>query len=223
MKKRNIIIISLSTISLVFAGLVYLAVTTFPELIEEVKIESEEEYVEEIFTDAPVQAELLPEINEEPAETFAFFEENYFEFDEEISYTPVENVVVEVNEPTIIEVEEIKVEPIIEEVVVEECQLDLDSVISSEPLSEEYFDEEPCLISDIDDDFVMTITPTYIEAVEVMDEEEPLLIKEEKREVLDMVEVNNDTAIMNTTIIAIGISEVLAYILIKRKRRHHFR
>ena len=66
----------------------------------------------------------------------------------------------------------------------------------------------------------MTITPTYIEEVV---EEEPLLVLEEKREVIDVNEINNDTAIMNTTIIAIGISEVLAYILLKRKRHHRFR
>lgn len=41
MKKRNIIIISLSIISLVFGGLVFLGVSTFPELLEEEKKEIE--------------------------------------------------------------------------------------------------------------------------------------------------------------------------------------
>lgn len=281
MKKRNIIIISLSTISLVFAGLLYLAVTTFPELIEEEKIEHEEEYVEEIFTDAPTQAGFVPEIDEEPAETFVLFDENYFEFDEEIPYIPAENIVVEDVEPVIVEAEEIEIEPIIEEtvedVVIEEvapiavasscgssaskidyqvtfvaehchvfiqeeeavttqtvadkvdfeivCEegyfLELDSILVSDPLCEEYLEEETSFISNIHNDIVVTIIPTYAE--EVMEEEEPLLTLEEKREVLNMTEINNDTAIMNTTIIAIGISEVLAYILIKRKRHHRFR
>ncbi len=41
MKKRNIIIISLSVISLIFGGLVFLGVSTFPELLEEEKKEIE--------------------------------------------------------------------------------------------------------------------------------------------------------------------------------------
>lgn len=41
MKKRNIVIISLSIISLVFGGLVFLGVSTFPELLEEEKKEIE--------------------------------------------------------------------------------------------------------------------------------------------------------------------------------------
>ena len=41
MKKRNIIIISLSVVSLIFGGLVFLGVSTFPELLEEEKKEIE--------------------------------------------------------------------------------------------------------------------------------------------------------------------------------------
>ena len=108
------------------------------------------------------------------------------------------------------------------EIVCEEGYfLELDSILVSDPLCEEYLEEETSFISNIHNDIVVTIIPTYAE--EVMEEEEPLLMLEEKREVLNMTEINNDTAIMNTTIIAIGISEVLAYILIKRKRHHRFR
>ena len=49
MKKRNIIIISLSTISLVFGGLVFLGVSTFPELLEEEKKEIEQSHEDVLF------------------------------------------------------------------------------------------------------------------------------------------------------------------------------
>ena len=52
MKKRNIIIISLSTISLIFGGLVFLGVSTFPELLEEEKKEIEHSH-EEVLFNAP--------------------------------------------------------------------------------------------------------------------------------------------------------------------------
>ena len=87
----------------------------------------------------------------------------------------------------------------------------IEDVEGVEPLADDDFNGN---VQRFDDD---------ADAEEVMEEEEPLLMLEEKREVLNMTEINNDTAIMNTTIIAIGISEVLAYILIKRKRHHRFR
>lgn len=49
MKKRNIIIISLSVISLVFGGLVFLGVSTFPELLEEEKKEIEPSHEDVLF------------------------------------------------------------------------------------------------------------------------------------------------------------------------------
>ena len=95
--------------------------------------------------------------------------------------------------------------------------LDLDSIIISDPLCEEILEEKTSYVSNIHNDIVITIMPTYLEVTEE-ESDEPLLIKEEKQEILDIKEVNNDTAIMNTTIISIGICEVLAYILVKRKR-----
>lgn len=52
MKKRNIIIISLSVVSLIFGGLVFLGVSTFPELLEEEKKEIEHHH-EDVLLNAP--------------------------------------------------------------------------------------------------------------------------------------------------------------------------
>jgi len=49
MKKRNIIIISVSVISLIFGGLVFLGVSTFPELLEEEKKEIEQSHEDVLF------------------------------------------------------------------------------------------------------------------------------------------------------------------------------
>ena len=53
MKKRNIVIISLSVISLVFGGLVFLGVSTFPELLEEEKKQIETSHKEDVLFNAP--------------------------------------------------------------------------------------------------------------------------------------------------------------------------
>lgn len=52
MKKRNIIIISLSVVSLIFGGLVFLGVSTFPELLEEEKKEIEHPH-NDVLLNAP--------------------------------------------------------------------------------------------------------------------------------------------------------------------------
>ena len=200
MKKRNIIIISISTISLVFGGLVFLGISTFPELLEEEKEQIEQSPQEDVLFELPSfesndnnapdtvmlssQGKSSTYVSEKGSN--ATYSDKH-SFKNPITFT---NTLEEINSYISHH------EPIIERESFE---------VSYASHSSHYYRGTSYTVSSEED------------AVE-----EPLLKQEQKQELLNIVQTDN-SAIMNTTIMAIGVIEVLSYILVKRKRHHRFR
>ena len=194
MKKRNIIIISVSVITLLFGGLVSLAINTFPDLIE---VEKEE--IEQSPKDVLFEAPSLNGINDK---------------NEEVGLTSIPGQTA--------------------------THISRYGDISA-PISRHTHKGETDIISHSEVNFISpskSKTSFQIDAHDVSDGHsssyrgyyvsnsgssyeksyEPTLYKETKEERIN-TEVDSN-AIMNTTLMAIGLCEVLSFILVMKRKRH---
>ena len=193
MKKRNIIIISVSVITLLFGGLVSLAISTFPELIEEEQDKIEQSPNEDVLFEAPSFAN-----NEENKEEVvltssqgksATYVSSYGDPSAPISHRSFKG--------------EIAVTPVKESK-------------NSSPSNYEFLHEiETISVSN------NRLSDYYRGTSYISDSQESsfYLYKEEKQEIIHHGQVSSD-AIMNTTIMAIGLCEVLSFILVLKRKRH---
>ena len=194
MKKRNIIIISVSVITLLFGGLVSLAVASFPELIEVEKEEIEQSHEDVLFD--------LPTLSDEK------------ESKEEVVLTSSQGQSATYTSP----IGDINV-----------------------PISRHSFKGEMAFTADKEAKIISSFDHQQIYAVEAFEtfsgsassytsssfissrnnkdnSDRPILNKETKQEAIHR-EVNS-SAIMNTTIMAIGLCELLSFILVMKRKRH---
>lgn len=196
MKKRNIIIISVSVITLLFGGLVSLAVKTFPELIEEEQEKIEQSPQEDVLFDVPSLAN-NDESKEETVLTSgqsksATYASQYGDPFAPISHHSFKG--------------EIAIEPVKE------------TRISSSSFGGQIHEVEAVeafnnVISHSENSVSYASSRSVSESGHV-----PLIIKETKQEAINrQVE---SSAIMNTTLMAIGLCEVLSFILVMKRKRH---
>ena len=189
MKKRNIIIISVSLITLLFGGLVSLAINTFPELIEEEQEKIEQSPNEDVLFD-------LSSLNND--------KEN--------------------NKPTVLTSGQGKTSHFV---------TDSSSAISH---SFPHLTKDFTFVSTGDNGIkampshseptienipVISHSSTYYKGASHTSSQESSFYvkKEEKQEIIHRTQVSSD-AIMNTTIMAIGLCEVLSFILVVKRKRH---
>ena len=203
MKKRNIIIISISTISLIFGGLVFLGVSTFPELLEEEKEQIEQSPNEDVLFE-------LPSSNDNKAnESLEVVTSAQGTGSQTISHQSHGDAFIKGHSfkdiKTFVDIFEIEA-PSSYHPSVEAVSLNESAVSIPKKESTNYYKGASYT--------------SYSHKDEA--NEEPLLKKEVKQEALNVTQTNN-SAIMNTTIMAIGVVEVLSYLLVKRKRHHRFR
>ena len=196
MKKRNIIIISVSVITLLFGGLVSLAVKTFPELIEEEQEKIEQSPQEDVLFDVPS----LTNNDESKEETVltsgqgksATYVSQYGDPSAPISHHSFKG--------------EITIEP------VKETKISSSS-FGGQIHEVEAFEVFNNVISDSDKVVSYTSSRSVSESGHA-----PIIIKETKQEVINrQVE---SSAIMNTTLMAIGLCEALSFILVMKRKRH---
>ena len=193
MKKRNIIIISVSIITLLFGGLVSLAISAFPELIEKEQSEIEQSPKEDVLFDMPSLAN-----NEENKEEVvltstqgknATYVSPYGDPSATISHRSFKG---EIAFSSLNESQNSSSSNF-------ELVREIDTFVVSNSHSFDYYKGTSYTSSSQDSSF-------YIK-------------KEEKQEIIHNSEVNSD-AIMNTTIMAIGLCEVLSFILVLKRKRH---
>ena len=194
MKKRNIIIISVSLITLLFGGLVSLAINTFPELIEEEQEKIEQSPNEDVLFDLPSLSN--DKEKDEPVVLTSGQAKNspfVANFGDSSSHSyrrsSKEFTLVSPNN------DEIKVVPYHHEPTVEITPI----TNTSSSNSSNYYKGVSHTSSAQESSF-------YIK-------------KEEKQEVIHHTPVSSD-AIMNTTIMAIGLCEVLSFVLVMKRKRH---
>ena len=202
MKKRNIIIISVSTISLIFGGLVFLGVSTFPELLEEKNATHEKGRVEQSFIDTHFAKENEGEKKDEiVVASYASDKSNTYVYDNESSrhtgkHATVKDTSIKEVETNYVEVSSVKNDKtFLHETYVE---------VASKPTHTRNHD---------------------VIAIGATDEKEQIttfLIKDNKQAALEITQANN-SAIMNTTIMAIGLCELLSFILVMKRKRHLLR
>ena len=192
MKKRNIIIISVSVITLLFGGLVSLAVTTFPELIEVEKEKIEQSQEDVLFE--------LPSFNDDKANK----EEVVLTSNEGESATYVSRA----GNPSI---------PVSHHSFKENVQVFVSKEVRKNPSS---YDHNFHAVESFEAS--NSHSSTYYRGVSSSYSREssnrPLINKEIKKEA-KRVPVDS-SAIMNTTIMAIGLCELLGLILVIKRKRH---
>ena len=193
MKKRNIIIISVSIITLLFGGLVSLAISAFPELIEEEQSKIEQSPKEDVLFDMPSFAD-----NEENKEAVVLtscqgknttYISTYGDHSTPISRSSYKG------EIAVSSTKESKYSSSSNYELVHE----IDTIEMSSSNYFDYYKGSSYTSSAQDSSF-------YIK-------------KEEKQEIIYNTQVSSD-AIMNTTIMAIGLCEVLSFILVLKRKRH---
>ena len=208
MKKKTVVtIVSLCTSLLVFVGLVFCGIKTFPELLltDEQKAELREQRLleeEAAYFETPVFEEAIEDtfIDTEESQEVSFFslEESSFDvapasFIDETSF--VEEATTEY---TVFESEEIITEDIVEEIVVEETVIE-------EVVSESYPHETHGL-------FIKE------EVTEEVPQTEPMLIKE----TTSQRNTSPSNIEINSSLLVISACEILSFLLIRRKK-HLFR
>lgn len=193
MKKRNIIIISVSLITLLFGGLVSLAIKTFPELIEEEQEKIEQSPNEDVLFDLP-SLNNDKEDNESTVLTSGQGKNTQFVTDASGSVSRSHHHIVKDFTFVSSENNEIKTVSISHEPTVEIASVSAPSSSNS--------------------------STYYKGASHTSSQESSFYIKkEEKQEIIHNTQVSSD-AIMNTTIMAIGLCEVLSFILVLKRKRH---
>lgn len=190
MKKRNIIIISVSVITLLFGGLVSLAVSTFPELLE-----VDKEKIEQSLEDVLFELPSLAEEKESKEETVLTSSQG-----ESATY------ISRVGNPSI---------PISRHSFKGEIEIfasnDVKNISSSRERS--FHEVEAHEVSNNhSSEYYRGASFTYRES------SRPIINREAKQEA-KRVPVDS-TAIMNTTVMAIGLCEVLSLILVMKRKRH---
>ena len=191
MKKRNIIIISVSVITLLFGGLVSLAVTTFPELLEVDKEKIEQSHEDVLFE--------LPSLAEEKDSK----EEAVLTSSQGESATYISRV----GNPSI---------PISRHSFKGEIEIftsnDVKNISSSHERS--FHEVEAHEVSN-------NHSSEYYRGASYTSRgssDRPIINKEAKQEA-KRVPVDS-AAIMNTTVMAIGLCEILSFILVMKRKRH---
>ena len=196
MKKRNIIIISVSLITLLFGGLVSLAIKTFPELIEEEQEKIEQSPLEDVLFDA-LPLNTAEEKKEEVPLTSsqgqsATYVSSYAHTSNPISHHSFKG--------------EIAVTPTKE------------TKISSSSLGGYIHEVEAIEVSyNHASDYYKGVSYTSSNSAS-SGGRVAITNKEIKQEAIHrQVE---SSAIMNTTLMAIGLCEVLSFILVMKRKRH---
>ena len=231
LKKRYIALIAGSTVSLLFASLVYCALVSFPELLE-TEQNKEIEYVEEL-NDEPVFDNYLPEVQVEEEPQVALV----------LDY-PSKNVDEVTVSSTLEEITSHADDHIENYVYADSIDLNIEILTVDEPQSvvEDYQAEETVEFVEEAVDIVIEedneITYSYVSrwsheldilpidsalmasSEEDLNEDEELLLVEEK-DALNVVQENNN-AILECTLMVIGIVDLLSLLLIKRKRNRLF-
>ncbi len=190
MKKRNIIIISVSVITLLFGGLVSLAVTTFPELLEVDKEKIEQSQEDVLFE--------LPSLTEEKESK----EEAVLTSSQGESATYISNV----GDPSA---------TISRHSFKDNVKVFISEEIKNNPVSHDHsFHEVESF------EVLNNHSSEYYRGASYSSRESsrPLITKETKQEV-KRAPVDS-AAIMNTTVMAIGLCEVLSFILVMKRKRH---
>lgn len=193
MKKRNIIIISVSLITLLFGGLVSLAIKTFPELIEEEQDEIEQSLQEDVLFDLP---------------SFTNDKEKQDEVVLTSSQGKDATYVSQYGDPSA---------PI--------SRHSFKGEIASSPTKETKFTSSSNhgVIHEVEGFEISNSHSSHyyqgISSTSHSSESSFYIKKEEKQEVVHHVQVSSD-AIMNTTLMAIGLCKVLSFILVMKRKRH---
>ena len=243
LKKKYIAIISVSTACLLFASLIFTAITTFPELLEpeEDKKETAEENSVNVeaahggtfethitYTQSEENEEVVIVIsNEAPKDIVIEASENSYVDDLKIAEEPVAiSNAVEPEKPEVQEVETtLVVDPKQNERVAETTAIVID--ISDAPVIEEApiieVEEVNESVSEDDENVHYMSLNRYEESYHILDNEEAELNLDRPNEAVKVTENHQaHYEVLECTMLVIGVINVLSFLFVRRRKRRTY-